>query len=42
MARVDLVGEGIIKNLPFSTGGRGGAQPPRALQDKPRGVAGQS
>ena len=36
MQGVDLVGVGIIKNLLSWTGGPGGAQPPRALQDRRR------
>ena len=41
MTLIDLVGVGIIKNLPSSTGGQGGRPAPRALQDKRRGVGGQ-
>ena len=41
MPGVDLVGVGIIKNFPSSTGGPGGRSAPRALQDKRRGVGGQ-
>ena len=42
MYRVNLVGVEIVKNKPTATGGPGGgAQPPRALQEKRRGVGGQ-
>ena len=41
MYGVDLVGVEIVKNNPTSTGGPGGAQPPRAQQDKRKGVGGQ-
>ena len=41
MNGVDLEGVEIVKNNPTATGGPGGVQPPRALQDKRRGVGRQ-
>ena len=42
MYGVDLVGVGKSSKITqLQLGGRGGAQPPRALQDKRRGVGGQ-
>ena len=41
MAKVDLVGVGIVKTHPTTTGGPGGTQAPPALADKPQGVADQ-